>query len=116
MESMNLQLKDSAISLMSGNVVSFPTETVYGLGVDAENESAVARMYEIKARPANHPVIIHISSKKLVPYWAREIPSYAVQLMEKFWPGPMTLLLKRTVTDSRRVRSSGVKGFSGSKS
>jgi len=93
---MNLQLKDSAISLMSGNVVSFPTETVYGLGVDAENESAVARMYKIKARPASHPVIIHISSKELVSYWAREIPSYADQLMERFWPGPMTLLLMRT--------------------
>jgi len=82
--------------LLDGAVVAFPTETVYGLGVDAENESAVARMYSIKARPSNHPVIIHISSKKLVTYWAREIPRYAVELMDKFWPGPMTLLLKRT--------------------
>jgi L-threonylcarbamoyladenylate synthase len=77
-------------------VVAFPTETVYGLGVDAENEVAVARMYGIKGRPANHPVIVHISSKNLVSSWAREIPNYATELMNKFWPGPMTLLLKRT--------------------
>jgi len=82
--------------LLDGAVVAFPTETVYGLGVDAENETAVARMYAIKGRPSNHPVIIHISSKELVSYWAREIPNYAIQLMDKFWPGPMTLLLKRT--------------------
>jgi len=82
--------------LLDRAVVAFPTETVYGLGVDAENETAVARMYAIKGRPSNHPVIIHISSKKLVSYWAREIPRYAVELMDKFWPGPMTLLLKRT--------------------
>jgi len=82
--------------LLDGAVVAFPTETVYGLGVDAENESAVARMYSIKGRPSNHPVIIHISSKELVSYWAREIPNYASELMDKFWPGPMTLLLKRT--------------------
>ncbi|MFM7624164.1 MAG: L-threonylcarbamoyladenylate synthase, partial [Actinomycetota bacterium] len=82
--------------LLYGAVVAFPTETVYGLGVDAENESAVARMYAIKGRPSNHPVIIHISSKKLVSYWACEIPNCASELMDKFWPGPMTLLLKRT--------------------
>ena len=87
---------NESAQLKYGRMVISPTETVYGLGVDAENESAVARMYEIKARPANHPVIIHISSKKLVSYWAREISGYAVQFMDKFWPGPMTLLLKRT--------------------
>jgi len=85
-----------ADTLVNGSLVAFPTETVYGLGVDAENESAVARMYSIKGRPSNHPVIIHISSKKMVPYWASEIPNYASELMDKFWAGPMTLLLKRT--------------------
>jgi L-threonylcarbamoyladenylate synthase len=69
---------------------------VYGLGVDAENEPAVARMYEVKGRPANHPVIVHISDQNLVSYWAEEIPEYAIALMRKFWPGPMTLILKRS--------------------
>jgi L-threonylcarbamoyladenylate synthase len=85
-----------ATFLQSGSLVVFPTETVYGLGVDAENEVAVARMYEVKGRPSNHPVIVHISSKDSVPYWAQEVPSYANDLMNKFWPGPMTLLLRRT--------------------
>ncbi|NCV44991.1 MAG: threonylcarbamoyl-AMP synthase, partial [Actinobacteria bacterium] len=83
-------------TLLKGGIVAFPTETVYGLGVDAENEMAVARMYEIKGRPSNHPVIVHISSKDSVSYWASEIPNFATELMNKFWPGPMTLLLKRT--------------------
>jgi len=82
--------------LAQGELLVFPTETVYGLGVDAENKSAVARMYATKGRPSNHPVIIHISSKELVSYWASEIPNYASEFMDKFWPGPMTLLLKRT--------------------
>ncbi|MFN9953794.1 MAG: L-threonylcarbamoyladenylate synthase, partial [bacterium] len=69
---------------------------MYGLGVDAENEPAVARMYEVKGRPANHPVIVHISDQNLVSYWAEEIPEYAIALMRKFWPGPMTLILKRS--------------------
>ena len=76
--------------------MAFPTETVYGLGADAENESAIARMYEVKGRPTNHPVIVHISNQNLVSYWAEEIPDYAISLMRKFWPGPMTLILKRS--------------------
>jgi L-threonylcarbamoyladenylate synthase len=83
-------------TFIEGNIIAFPTETVYGLGVDAENEVAVARMYKIKGRPINHPVIVHISSKNLVSYWAGVIPNYATGLMNMFWPGPMTLLLKRT--------------------
>jgi len=89
-------LKEAAKHLKNGALVAFPTETVYGLGVDAENESAVARMYEVKGRPANHPVIVHISDQNLVGYWAEEIPDYAISLMRKFWPGPMTLILKRS--------------------
>ena len=92
----SINSSDCASNLRLGRVVAFPTETVYGLGVDAENETAVARMYEIKGRPSNHPVIVHISSKNLVSYWAREVPNYAIELMNTFWPGPMTLLLKRT--------------------
>ncbi|MGA1117882.1 MAG: L-threonylcarbamoyladenylate synthase, partial [Candidatus Nanopelagicaceae bacterium] len=63
-------LKQAAKHLKNGALVAFPTETVYGLGVDAENESAVARMYQVKGRPANHPVIVHISNQNQVSYWA----------------------------------------------
>jgi len=93
----SLELVEQAASkLRSGAVVAFPTETVYGLGVDAENESAVARMYQIKGRPADHPVIVHIADINEVSYWAKDIPEYAIALMRKFWPGPMTLILPRS--------------------
>ncbi len=89
-------LNQAAKRLNGGALVAFPTETVYGLGADAENETAIARMYEVKGRPTNHPVIVHISNQNLVSYWAEEIPDYAISLMRKFWPGPMTLILKRS--------------------
>ena len=89
-------LNQVAERLQTGALVAFPTETVYGLGVDAENEPAVARMYEVKGRPTRHPVIVHIPNQSLVSYWAEEIPEYAIALMRKFWPGPMTLILKRS--------------------
>lgn len=89
-------LNQAAKRLQVGALVAFPTETVYGLGADAENESAIARMYEVKGRPTNHPVIVHISNQNLVSYWAEEIPDYAISLMRRFWPGPMTLILKRS--------------------
>ena len=87
---------DAEKVLATGGLVAFPTETVYGLGVDAENQSAVARMYSVKARPTDHPVIIHIADLDGVDYWAKDIPEYAISLMRDFWPGPMTLLLKRS--------------------
>lgn len=86
----------AAKKLKNGGLVAFPTETVYGLGVDAENEFAVARMYEVKGRPAGHPVIVHVSDYEFVSYWAKETPEYSISLMRKFWPGPMTLILKRS--------------------
>jgi L-threonylcarbamoyladenylate synthase len=89
-------LRQSAEKLHNGTLVAFPTETVYGLGVDAENQSAVARMYSVKARPTDHPVIIHIADLDGVDYWTKDIPEYAISLMRDFWPGPMTLLLKRS--------------------
>ncbi len=89
-------LRQSAEKLKVGDLIAFPTETVYGLGVDAENQSAVARMYQVKNRPANHPVIVHIAELNDVDYWAKEVPEYAINLMRDFWPGPMTLLLKRS--------------------
>jgi len=81
---------------MSGALVAFPTETVYGLGADATNASAVARIYEAKGRPSDHPLIVHISSMEKISRWAREIPVYAISLARDFWPGPMTLVMLRS--------------------
>ena len=89
-------LKDAATSLLAGNLVAFPTETVYGLGADATNQLAVARIYKVKGRPTDHPLIIHISSINNLDKWARDIPEYAIKLARKFWPGPMSLILPRT--------------------
>jgi L-threonylcarbamoyladenylate synthase len=89
-------IKDAAISLINGNLVAFPTETVYGLGADATNKAAVARIYEVKGRPSDHPLIVHFSSIELLHKWASEIPEYAINLARQFWPGPMTLVLPRT--------------------
>jgi L-threonylcarbamoyladenylate synthase len=89
-------LKDATESLLAGNLVAFPTETVYGLGADATNERAVARIYEIKGRPTNHPLIVHISSINNLDKWTKDIPDYAIKLARAFWPGPMTLILPRT--------------------
>ena len=88
-------LRQSAEKLLQGNLVAFPTETVYGIGADAMNKDAVARMYQVKNRPASHPVIVHIAELNDVDYWAKDVPEYAINLMRDFWPGPMTLLLKR---------------------
>lgn len=89
-------LKDAATSLRSGNLVAFPTETVYGLGVDATNGQAVAKLYRVKGRPVDHPLIVHISSIANLDKWARDVPAYAIRLARTFWPGPMTLILRRT--------------------
>jgi L-threonylcarbamoyladenylate synthase len=89
-------IKDAATSLIKGDLVAFPTETVYGLGGDATNKDAIARIYKVKGRPENHPLIVHISSLGNLDKWARDIPEYAVNLARAFWPGPMTLILPRT--------------------
>jgi L-threonylcarbamoyladenylate synthase len=89
-------LKEAAKSLKQGNLLAFPTETVYGLGADATNKDAVARIYEVKGRPTGHPLIVHISSINNLDKWAQQIPEYAITLARTFWPGPMTLILPRT--------------------
>jgi L-threonylcarbamoyladenylate synthase len=89
-------LKDAAKSLHDGFLVAFPTETVYGLGADATNESAVSRIFEIKGRPLDHPVIVHINSTDQIEHWAVNVPKYAYALADKYWPGPMTLILNRS--------------------
>lgn len=81
--------------LRDGQLVSFPTETVYGLGADAHNAGAVRRIFAAKARPANHPLIVHIADASMLPRWARVIPPGAGALADAFWPGPLTLILPR---------------------
>ncbi len=90
------ELEKAASHLVAGHLVAFPTETVYGLGADASNPAAVRRIYEVKGRPVDHPLIVHISSMRLLDFWASDIPEYAIKLVREFWPGPMTLVLKRT--------------------
>jgi L-threonylcarbamoyladenylate synthase len=90
------EIKMAAKALKDGNLVAFPTETVYGLGADATNEKAVGRIYSSKGRPLDHPLIVHISSIDLMNEWAIDIPAYASKLAEEFWPGPLTLILKRS--------------------
>jgi L-threonylcarbamoyladenylate synthase len=82
--------------LIAGDLVAFPTETVYGLGADASNSAAVARIYSVKGRPNEHPLIVHIASMDRMGDWASEVPEYAIALARNFWPGPMTLVLKRS--------------------
>jgi len=90
------EIKMAAKALKEGHLVAFPTETVYGLGADAANEKAVSRVYSVKGRPTDHPLIVHISSAKQLGMWAIDIPDYATKLANKFWPGPMTLILKKS--------------------
>lgn len=89
-------LLDQAVAILrAGGLVAFPTETVYGLGADASNPRAVRRIFEAKGRPADHPLIVHLAHSSQLDRWAREIPSAATVLAERFWPGPLTLILKR---------------------
>ncbi len=89
-------LANAAKSMREGSLVAFPTETVYGLGADATNPTAIARVYEVKGRPTDHPLIVHIADLKYLEQWISDIPEYAIALAREFWPGPMTLILQRS--------------------
>jgi L-threonylcarbamoyladenylate synthase len=89
-------MADAAANLLAGGLVAFPTETVYGLGADACNADAVARIYSVKGRPADHPLIVHVASMDGLGDWADDVPGYAISLARDFWPGPMTLVVKRS--------------------
>ena len=89
-------MADAATNLLAGNLVAFPTETVYGLGADACNAEAVARIYSVKGRPADHPLIVHVASIDALGNWASDVPEYAIALARDYWPGPMTLVLNRS--------------------
>jgi len=87
---------DAAAVLIKGGLVAFPTETVYGLGADACNAAAVARIYSVKGRPADHPLIVHVASMDALGDWAADVPEYAIALARDYWPGPMTLVVTRS--------------------
>lgn len=91
----SLDIDRAVDALRAGKLVAFPTETVYGLGADAQNVSAVARIFSAKGRPADHPLIVHVASSSELSRWSTEIPEQARLLAEAFWPGPLTLLLKK---------------------
>lgn len=93
---MNAEVRRAAEILKRGGLVAFPTETVYGLGADASNAAAMTRLYAVKRRPADHPVIVHFADAKQAFAWAREVPEGARKLAAAFWPGPLTLILKRS--------------------
>ena len=86
----------AAARLRAGDLVAFPTETVYGLGADATNAKAVAKIYAAKGRPADHPLIVHVASIAGLGDWADDVRPYAIALARDFWPGPMTLIVKRS--------------------
>ena len=88
-------IDSAALALRQGKLVAFPTETVYGLGADAEDVQAVARIFEVKGRPANHPLIVHIASLDELPRWASHVSDAAWRLARAYWPGPLTLLLPK---------------------
>jgi L-threonylcarbamoyladenylate synthase len=90
------EVERAAKALKNGHLVAFPTETVYGLGADACNEKAVSRVYSVKGRPVDHPLIVHISSIEQMNKWAVNIPKYANEFARQFWPGAITLILKRS--------------------
>ena len=92
---MNSQLDEAVAVLKRGGLVAFPTETVYGLGADAGNPAAIAKLYAAKGRPADHPVIVHVAGMAQLTEWTREITPVARRLAQRFWPGPLTLILKR---------------------
>lgn len=92
---MRFEIAQAVALLRAGDLVAFPTETVYGLGADAANPAAVAKIFAAKGRPADHPLIVHLPDASHLTRWAREIPADAEKLADAFWPGPLTLILKR---------------------
>ena len=88
--------QDGARALAAGRLVAFPTETVFGLGADAGNADAVARIFEVKGRPSDHPLIVHVSAAERLAPLVAKLPDYVWALAKAFWPGPMTLIARRS--------------------
>ena len=90
-----VEIESAVQALRDGELVAFATETVYGLGANAQNPAAVAKIFEAKGRPPNHPVIVHLDSPRFLHRWVREVPEVAMRLAERFWPGPFTMVMPR---------------------
>jgi L-threonylcarbamoyladenylate synthase len=90
-----VEIESAVQALRDGELVAFPTETVYGLGANAQNPAAVSKIFEAKRRPATHPVIVHLDSPRFLHRWVREVPDVAMRLAERFWPGPFTMVMPR---------------------
>jgi L-threonylcarbamoyladenylate synthase len=90
-----VEIEAAVQALRDGELVAFPTETVYGLGANAQNPAAVAKIFEAKGRPRTHPVIVHLDTPRFLHRWVAEVPEVATKLAEKFWPGPLTMVMKR---------------------
>ena len=91
----SLTPEQAAVHIRAGELVAFPTETVYGLGADASNDTAVAKIFAAKGRPADHPLIVHVAGAHQVEHYASSVPPFAARLMQAFWPGPLTVILPR---------------------
>lgn len=90
-----VEIETAVQALRDGELVAFPTETVYGLGANAQNPAAVRKIFEAKGRPVSHPVIVHLDSPRFLHRWVREVPETATKLAERFWPGPLTMVMAR---------------------
>src|SRR5579872_6076756 len=90
-----VEIETAVQALRDGELVAFPTETVYGLGANAQNPAAVQKIFEVKGRPPQHPVIVHLDSPRFLHRWVREVPPSATRLAEAFWPGPLTMVMPR---------------------
>ncbi|MDB6087859.1 MAG: L-threonylcarbamoyladenylate synthase [Gammaproteobacteria bacterium] len=90
-----MEIETAVQALRDGELVAFPTETVYGLGANAQNPAAVRKIFEAKGRPTSHPVIVHLDSPRFLHRWVREVPETATRLAERFWPGPLTMVMPR---------------------
>ncbi|HXN10050.1 MAG TPA: L-threonylcarbamoyladenylate synthase, partial [Steroidobacteraceae bacterium] len=90
------QIERAARALRAGELVAFPTETVYGLGADAGNPQALRRLFELKGRPSSHPLIVHLARGEELARWAGAVPESAQRLAARFWPGPLTLVVPRS--------------------
>src|SRR5580692_10514435 len=89
------EIEKAVETLRAGDLVVFPTETVYGLGANAANPAAVRKIFEVKGRPADHPVIVHLDNPRFLHRWVSDMPPVAEKLAAKFWPGPLTLILPK---------------------
>jgi L-threonylcarbamoyladenylate synthase len=93
-----VEIETAVQALRDGELVAFPTETVYGLGANAQNPAAVGKIFEVKGRPPTHPVIVHLDSPRYLHRWVRAVPDAATRLAEAFWPGPLTMVMPRAAS------------------